>query len=141
MLSTFSSEFIMCRSCLLIERPSPAPSMLLLRDMSSLSKGTKSLSISSAFIPMPVSSAVIRSLTLLPSLFFSVHFISRVTFPFSVYFTALVRRFVTICFTLSSSPLRPLGIVLSMLKIRSSPLASARKRIRLYRSLISPAGE
>ena len=129
LLSTLSSLSMTERSCLVMASPRPVPSMLLVFLRSSLSKGSKRRFMSSSRIPIPVS--LTRTEKRTESSSFSASFISKLTCPFSVYFTALVRILVIICFTLISSPIRSEGRLGSTAKLSSSPLASARNCTRL----------
>ena len=117
-----------------MDMPSPVPSIFLFLVSSSLAKDSNSFSISSLRIPIPVS----RTETF--NRYFSSSLTSpeivRVTFPFSVYFTALVRRFMITCRIRTSSPKSSHGIVLSTLSTNSRPFFFARSKIELKRSLI-----
>ena len=114
--------------------PRPVPSTLRFRLLSILSKAVKSFAMSSSFIPIPVSSTATFRMTVPTSVFLPSIF--RVKEPFSVYFTALVRRFVMIWRTRTSSPESTEGRVGSISVLNSSFLSSARFLIMTIRSFM-----
>ena len=83
--------------------------------------------MSSCLMPMPVSLTETSSRTL-PSEH-PPFLMLRVTLPLSVYLTAFVSRFCITCSTLTSSPKRKAGTVLSMSASKLKPLLTARSRI------------
>ena len=119
---------------LMITSPSPVPSTVLLRSISSRSNLVKSLSISSFLIPIPVSETLTLS-NKYPSSFLSPLTLNP-TEPCSVYFTALTKRFVMICLTRTSSPISSSGRVSSTSTTKSSFLSKAFNWTILQRSLI-----
>ena len=95
-----------------ISSPSPVPWIPLFFSSSSLSYAVKSFSLSSSFTPIPVSFTEKRSLH--SSSFLSSMETERANPPVSVYFTAFVRRFNTICLIFPASPYIRLGNTSSM---------------------------
>ena len=117
-----------------MDMPSPVPSMFRFFSSSSLAKDSKSFSISSFRIPIPVSRTDTNIRSLLSGIFFPV--ITSVTLPFSVYLTALVSRFMITWRMRTSSPNSVQGSELSTSSTKSSPLFLARSDMELTRSLI-----
>ena len=111
---------------LAMESPSPVPSTVRFRCSSNRWKSSNSFFKSSSLMPIPVSfTEKVRTVpfsTLSPRT-------ENVTLPFSVYFTALVKRFMIIWRILISSPMRQSGVSLSTFIIKSRPFCSARYRI------------
>ena len=120
-LSTLIVPPIASSSLCVMTRPSPVPSTVLFRSISRRWNLVKSFSRSSSFIPIPVSltDAVISSVSLSC---FSPR-TAKVTYPFSVYLTALLRILVRICLTLTSSPESSSGSDLSTSIEKSSFLS------------------
>ena len=133
-LSTFKVLPIRSNSLVTMDIPSPVPSMFRFLVSSSRAKDSKSLSLSSSRMPIPVSRTQTASRNS-PS---AVRFPDTVsvTLPSSVYFTALVSRFMITCRMRTSSPNSLQGMVLSMSRTNSSPLFFARSAMELTRSLI-----
>ena len=120
-LLTFILPFIRLTSFLVIERPSPFPSIVWFSCSSTLSNGENILPMSSFLIPRPV------SVTLKISIIFSKsilsHSTSRVIEPFCVYLTALFIIFIIICFIRSASPCKNIGISLDKSSLNLSPFS------------------
>ena len=111
------------RSFITMDIPRPVPSICLFFVSSRRSKETKSLSLSSSRMPIPVSITATNSSVSLPSV--RPLLTDSVIEPLSVYFTAFVSRFMITCETRTSSPYKRLGNVSSISSVKSSPLAVA----------------
>ena len=114
--------------------PRPVPSMARFLFSSIRLYGEKRFSISSSFMPIPVSRTVKQRLICDSSVFSAKT--DRFTSPVSVYFTALVSRFITHCLIRISSPTSRCGICRSTLTLNFKPFFSARLLITFTRSLI-----
>ena len=106
-LSTLMEPPISPKRLLVIARPRPLPSMVLLVSISSRLNLSKRFSRSSSLIPIPVSVTSILS-WMTPSKPSSPLTVS-VTVPSLVYLTALFKIFTIICLSLISSPNKVLG--------------------------------
>ena len=114
--------------------PSPVPSTSRFLFSSMRLYGEKSFSISSCFIPIPVSST--EKIRQISSSLTSVKSTCIVTEPFSVYLTAFVSIFITHCLMRISSPIRRCGICAFTSTINFNPFLAALSFIILFRSLI-----
>ena len=106
--------------------------MVRLRFSSIRSKALKSFEISSSLMPIPVSLTLNFSQIELSSR--CSKSTDKVTVPFSVYLTALVKMFVTTCLILISSPKSTLGIFSLAFVTSCNPFLSARGLIILTKS-------
>ena len=106
-LSHVRSPFISSESFLDMSSPRPVPCIALFFFSSSLSYATKSLSISSSLIPIPVS---LTENSIVAISFFLATIVTENDIPPSlVYFTAFVRRLSTTCLILATSPYKRFG--------------------------------
>ena len=123
LLSTEMTPPIISARRLVMVSPRPVPSIFRLRCRSNRWKPEKRFSISSLWMPIPVSFTA--SVSRMPAETAS-PLTDSVTLPSSVYFTALVSRFMMIWRIRTSSPIRQSGVSSSTLMITSSPFRSAR---------------
>ena len=112
MLSTVISPPIRSISCLQIDRPSPVPSILLISELSAREKLSKMRSITSFFMPIPVSATETVILHLLSDILSALAV--SVTLPSFVYLAAFTRIFKSTCFILLGSPHKTDGSVCSI---------------------------
>ena len=110
------------------------PSILRFLLSSILVNGESNLSISSSFIPIPVSRTI--TLSAISSSLMSSYTTRNSTSPSFVYLTALVRRLRIHCLILISSPYKTLGIRSSTITLNLSPLLTNRSLTMLIRLLI-----
>ena len=137
-LSTWTLPPISSTSSFTMASPSPVPSTLRFRLLSTCSNELNSFSISCALIPIPVSFTAHLSKMVSASIVLLLN--DRTTWPSCVNLIALLARFTRICLIRTSSPISSYGMVGSKSTINSIGFTPIRLAMMLETSRISFCG-